>query len=291
MDAKDVGKKVENPVLLEAMRRLRENENSDTLRAFFGAVVHSVFVVPATFDKEPVVKADGSEVLEQGVKINFALLTNGDGEKVLPCFTDEETFAASQFNEGFKRIIFAYKQVEDLVFNSNGNIGGIAMNPFTENCYVSGDFIKKYKEHQETGLVENKIKPGAKIKLRQPKYQPINMLEEASKFLAEDGTVNRAYIQMMEEQGKEDKYLITLDMVEGNDEKKVFAKLIPLLKPHSFGIEIAFVTSKSALGSQTMHMVEPFYTREGFVPAEPVQDKATGQAEEDSTDEAVDSEE
>ena len=39
MDAKDIGKKVENPVLLEAMKKLRENENSETLRAFFGAVV------------------------------------------------------------------------------------------------------------------------------------------------------------------------------------------------------------------------------------------------------------
>lgn len=264
MDAKDIGKKVENPVLLEAMKKLRENENGDTLRAFFGAVVNSVFVVPATFDKEPVVKDDGSQVIDPNVKINFALLTNAEDEKVLPCFTDEESFAASQFNEGFKRIILAYKQLENLVVSSNGGIGGIAMNPFTENCYVSGEFIRKYKEQQDTGLVENKIKPGAKIKLRTPKYQPINMLEEASKFMAENGTVNRAYIQMMEEQGKEDKYLITVDMAEGQDEKDVFAKLIPIMKPHSFGIEIAFVTSRTALGFQCMHTVEPFYTREGF---------------------------
>lgn len=281
MDAKDIGKKVENPVLLEAMRRLRENENSDTLRAFFGAVVHAVFVVPATFDKEPVVAADGKQTLEQGVKINFALLTNENGEKVLPCFTDEETFAASQFNEGFKRIIFAYKQVEDLVFNSKGGIKGIAMNPFTENCFVSGDFIRQYREHKETGLVENKIKPGTKVKLRQPKYQPINMLEAATKYLEEKGNVNRAYIQMMEESGKEDKYLITLDMVEGEDEKPVIAGLIPLLKPHSFGIEIAFVTAKGSLGSQTMHMTDPFYTREGYkAPENTAQDDVEGTEEE-----------
>ena len=99
MDAKDIGKKVENPVLLEAMKKLRENENSETLRAFFGAVVHAVFVVPATFDKDPVVTADGKQTLEQGVKINFALLTNGNGEKVLPCFTDEDVlfFDTSKF--------------------------------------------------------------------------------------------------------------------------------------------------------------------------------------------------
>lgn len=289
MDAKDIGKKVENPVLLEAMRRLRENENNETLRAFFGAVVHAVFVVPATFDKDPVIAADGKQTLEQGVKINFALLTNGDGEKVLPCFTDEESFAASQFNEGFKRIIFAYKQVEELVLNSKGGIAGIAMNPFTENCFVSGDFIRQYREHKETGLVENKIKPGAKIKLRQPKYQPINMLEAATKYLEEKGNVNRAYIQMMEEEGKEDKYLITLDMVEGENEKPVIAGLIPLLKPHSFGIEIAFVTTNSTLGSQTKIMTKPFYTREGFV--EPAADADGAAADDIATDEVADSEE
>lgn len=265
MDAKDIGKKVENPVLIEAMKRLRENENSDTLRAFFGAVVHSVFILPAQFETDPVKTEDGKATFEQGVKINFALLTNADGNKVLPCFTDEETFAASQFGtDGFKRIIFAYKQVEDLVSNSNGNIGGIAMNPFTENCFVSGEFIRQYKESQETGLVQNRIKPGTKVKLRTPKYQPVNMLEEASRFLAEDGTVNRAYIQMMEEQGSEDKYLISVEMQEGADEKPVFAELIPLLKPHSFGINIAFIRTDSALGGQAAHMTKPFFTKEGL---------------------------
>ena len=284
MDAKDIGKKVENPVLLEAMKKLRENENSETLRAFLGAVVHAVFVVPATFDKDPVVTADGKQTLEQGVKINFALLTNGNGEKVLPCFTDEDTFAASQFNEGFKRIIFAYKQVEDLVLNSKGGIGGIAMNPFTENCFVSGDFIRQYREHQDTGIVENKIKPGTKVNLRKPKYQPINMLEEATKYLEEKGNVNRAYIQMMEEAGKEDKYLITLDMAEGEDEKPVIAGLIPLLKPHSFGIEIAFVTSKGSLGSQTIRMTDPFYTREGYAATEKTAENVSEDTEEENSD-------
>ena len=243
-----------------------------------------MFVVPATFDKDPVVTADGKQTLEQGVKINFALLTNGNGEKVLPCFTDEDTFAASQFNEGFKRIIFAYKQVEDLVLNSKGGIGGIAMNPFTENCFVSGDFIRQYREHQDTGIVENKIKPGTKVKLRKPKYQPINMLEEATKYLEEKGNVNRAYIQLMEEAGKEDKYLITLVMAEGEDEKPVIAGLIPLLKPHSFGIEIAFVTSKGSLGSQTIRMTDPFYTREGYAATEKTAENVSEDTEEENSD-------
>ena len=92
---------------------------------------------------------------------------------------------------------------------------------------------------------------------------------------------------MMEEAGKEDKYLITLDMAEGEDEKPVIAGLIPLLKPHSFGIEIAFVTANGSLGSQTIHMTDPFYTREGYVAPE----KTAENVSEDTDQENADSEE
>ena len=173
MDVKDIGKKIENVELVEAMHAVRENENKDTLKQLFESVVHAVFIVPAKFDQEPKPDENGKVTFQDGVKINFSLLTNEQGDKVLPCFTDYESMASSQFNDGFQRIILPYKQLEDLVFNSNGNISGIAMNPFTENCFISGEFIRQYRERSRTGLVQSKIKPGATVKLRTPKYQPM----------------------------------------------------------------------------------------------------------------------
>ena len=170
--------------------------------------------------------------------------------------------ASSQFNDGFQRIILPYKQLEDLVFNSNGNISGIAMNPFTENCFISGEFIRQYRESSRTGLVQSKIKPGATVKLRTPKYQPIQMLDAAREYLADKENVDRAYIQMMEEQGQEDKYLVALEV--NGDEKPVFAGLIPLMKPHSFGIEVALVRADNMLGKKVTEVKEPFYVRAGL---------------------------
>ena len=242
MDVKDIGKKIENVELVEAMHAVRENENKDTLKQLFESVVHAVFIVPAKFDQEP--KPDEN------------------GDKVLPCFTDYESMASSQFNDGFQRIILPYKQLEDLVFNSNGNISGIAMNPFTENCFISGEFIRQYRERSRTGLVQSKIKPGATVKLRTPKYQPIQMLDAAREYLADKENVDRAYIQMMEEQGQEDKYLVALEV--NGDEKPVFAGLIPLMKPHSFGIEVALVRADNMLGKKVTEVTEPFYVRAGL---------------------------
>ena len=74
--------------------------------------------------------------------------------------------------------------------------------------------------------------------------------------------VDRAYIQMMEEQGQEDKYLVALEV--NGDEKPVFAGLIPLMKPHSFGIEVALVRADNMLGKKVTEVTEPFYVRAGL---------------------------
>ena len=237
MDVKDIGKKIENVELVEAMHAVRENENKDTLKQLFESVVHAVFIVPAKFDQEPKPDENGKVTFQDGVKINFSLLTNEQGDKVLPCFTDYESMASSQFNDGFQRIILPYKQLEDLVFNSNGNISGIAMNPFTENCFISGEFIRQYRESSRTGLVQSKIKPGATVKLRTPKYQPVQMLDAAREYLA---------------------------LEVNGDEKPVFAGLIPLMKPHSFGIEVALVREDNMLGKKVTEVTEPFYVRAGL---------------------------
>ena len=81
------------------------------------------------------------------------------------------------------------------------------------------------------------------------------MLDAAREYLADKENVDRAYIQMMEEQGQEDKYLVALE---------VFAGLIPLMKPHSFGIEVALVRADNMLGKKVTEVTEPFYVRAGL---------------------------
>lgn len=105
MDVKDIGKKVTNPELLEAMRALKDKQEGDTMKTLFEAILKAVLIVPAKFDKEPQPDENGKIVLDKNIKVNFALLTNQSGDKVLPCFTDEETLNASQFDDSFQKIL------------------------------------------------------------------------------------------------------------------------------------------------------------------------------------------
>ena len=263
MDVKDIGKKVTNPELLEAMKALKDKQEGDTMKTLFEAILKAVLIVPAKFDKEPQPDENGKIVLDKNIKVNFALLTNQSGDKVLPCFTDEETLNASQFDDSFQKILLPYKQLSDMVVNSKGAISGIVINPFTENCCIPAELMIDYHNFSNKNLVQKKLTPGSTVKLRTPRYQPVQMLEECSKLLVKYPVVERAYIQMMEEEKKEDKYLVALDML--GDERPLLSALIPAMKPHAFGIEIAFVKTDNPLGQKVKELAEPFYVRADLV--------------------------
>ena len=90
MNVKDIGKKIQNPELLEAMEAVKAKETDYRVARLFEMLAKAVLITPAKFDKEPQPDENGKVVIDSNIKVNFSLLTNQSGEKVLPCFTDEE---------------------------------------------------------------------------------------------------------------------------------------------------------------------------------------------------------
>ena len=153
MNVKDIGKKIQNPELLEAMKAVKAKETDYPVARLFEMLAKAVLITPAKFDKEPQPDENGKVVIDSNIKVNFSLLTNQSGEKVLPCFTDEEILNASQFKDGFKKIILPYKQLAEMVYNSNGAIAGIVINPFGKYMQISKAMIllliSIYEEHEK----------------------------------------------------------------------------------------------------------------------------------------------
>lgn len=262
--AENIGKQLKNTELAEAIKNVKGNETPETIKALFNVVNKSSLIVPAKIDGPTKADSKGQLIVPKEAKINFSLLTNSAGEKVLPCFTDDVTVGKSQFANGFNMLIMEYTKLVEIVLGSNGAISGIAINPFTDNCYLSGDFIKNYTLSLKGGLVKTTMEPGTKFQLRTPKYPPVQMLQITSDFLSRHEDVDRAFMQMMEEEGKEDKYLIVLDTK--SNEMELIKELIPLIKPHAFGIELAFVTTRNPIGMKVTELTDPFYTRKGYEP-------------------------
>lgn len=265
MNVNEIGRKINNDKLLATMKALRENENDDTLRDFFKEATSAVFISPAQINGEP--DENGKLVFDGEARVNFALLTSERGEKVIPCFTSDAVITESQFKD-FKRIILPYKQLANIILSSKGAISGMAINPFTENCVISSEFVKNYEQSKKNGGAGSRIKQqsfgkGDKIKLRTPKYMPVAMLEEASKYFKQHPEVTRAFLQMLDDGKGDDKYLIVIETAA--DERPVIEGLLPIVKPHSFGIDLVFMKSTSFVGWKVTTITEPFYTKEGFV--------------------------
>lgn len=282
MDVNEIGKKIKNEKLVAAMRVLKENENQDTIRAFFKEVTSSALIAPAQFDAEP--DENGKLVVNGQTKVNFAMLTNDKGDRVIACFTSDELVEDSQFKH-FKRVILPYKQLSNVILNSKGAITGIAINPFTENCVISDKFVKSYEESRKNGGKPSSIRKqtfakGDKVQLRTPKYLPVAMLEEASKFFEKHPEVTRAFLQMLDDGRGDDKYLIVIET--DADERPIIEELLPVIKPHSFGIELMFMKSTSMVGWKVTTITEPFYTKQGYV-AKPVEQLSMDENSEDVT--------
>jgi hypothetical protein len=261
MELNNKQKKIDNSQLEAAIKAVRAEENPETRKAFFDAVTKAMYIVPVKLPSVPKLDENGKPVTNEPVQVQISLLQNADKEEVIPCFTNDKEVDTTHASDLFRRILLPYNELVNIILGSQGRIVGMAINPFTETCFVSAKFMQEFKEFNEKNMEENKIKPGTKIKLRTPKYLPVDMLEAAKEYLKGCQNVRKAYIQMMEEPGKEDKYLIAIDMV--GDTKYILKDLISVMKPMSFGIELAFVDVKNGLGKKVVQLASPFYDATG----------------------------
>lgn len=260
--------KIKNEALLEAIEVFKAENNQQNLKNFIEKLLQARFILPATLDPKPV-KDDQGRIMGDGkFRVNFRVITDNTGKNFFPCFTNDEEFEHAIKEVEVEKMALTYKEVAPLVLNSNGQIQGIVIDPYTVGMQVPDALIKTVdesrksvlEEHKNTNIKKHTIPANTKIRLRSPKYMPVDMLDEAIKFLAERPNVKAAYIQMMEKENSDEEYLITIDF-EG-DEEDLFDSLLPKIKPLAFGIPIALTGTDNGLGKKVTENTEPFYKKE-----------------------------
>ena len=260
--------KIKNEALLEAIEIFKAENNQQNLKNFIEKLLQARFILPATLDPQPV-KDDQGRIMGDGkFRVNFRVITDNTGKNFFPCFTNDEEFEHAIKEVEVEKMALTYKEVAPLVLNSNGQIQGIVIDPYTVGMQVPDALIKTVDEsrksvldeHKNTNIKKHTIPANTKIRLRSPKYMPVDMLDEAKKFLAERPNVKAAYIQMMEKENSDEEYLITIDF-EG-DEEDLFDSLLPKIKPLAFGIPIALTGTDNGLGKKVTENTEPFYKKE-----------------------------
>lgn len=256
----DSNGKITNEELVKAMALMKENDNLDTKRNYLMNVVKAKFLIPAKMEKRPDKDENGEPLKKGKVRVNFCVITNPEKKSFLPVFTDEEEMAKGKYEDA-EKVVIQYQDLEHMVLASKGELSGIVINPHGEGFIIPVELIADLeKNKKKTNIKKNEIPTNANIKLRTPKYMPVDMLEAASKLMTERQEVKCAYLQMMEKDNGDDEYLIAVDL--DGDELALFNDLMPVMRPHSFGINIALTNVKNGLGAKVAEIAEPFYVKE-----------------------------
>ncbi|MGN0396294.1 MAG: enhanced serine sensitivity protein SseB [Coprococcus sp.] len=255
----DVAGLIRNDELVKAIAAIKANSNTDTQREYLSNVVKSTYLIPAIFDKKPQKANEGKIAPDEKVKVNFCVITGKDKRNFFPIFTDVDEYNKGSY-EGADKMLITYRELVPMVLKSNGAISGLAINPHGNGIIMLAGLMEELEKNKIRNVKRQTIAPNEKIKLRTPKYMPVDMLEEAKKFFAGKPYVERAYIQLMETPDSDEQYLIAVE-TEG-DEAALFSELMPLIKPLSFGIKTALTNTRNGLGAKVAEIAEPFYQKE-----------------------------
>lgn len=233
-----------NPKLVLAMVRHRQTlltEQKDEQwnkaeqylgRQMFKELVKGQYLCPAQFSNPngTTPDADGKMTVGAGAKMKFAVLTDKDGRKWFPAFTDWQAFQRLYDKKEWDGQVVSY---EDLTALSGEN--GIVINPGGMETRLDGrrkEFLKVYvkrlkriREELESGRMKEK-KPGFYI--GELSEQPEELVKALTECMKQHKEIKKAYLMLKLDHGDEISYLLAVDCK--GDRDAIFASLVEAVR-------------------------------------------------------------
>ena len=286
-------KTLKNQDLIMAYHLMQYNATPERQAEFMQEVVKARFLAPASFDPEPETGEDGNIKLTPGTKIMFPEVTNNEGKKYFPAFTDWKSAQKWELKEGQRLIATGFEDYAAMILRDQ-DAAGFVINPFEENIRIERNVILAIKQ-QQAAFIKQKLMEAQKKKAQAaqngqeaaqtgqpagaqgqaaaPGQAPQNgrqtvtisfhriekcpdkFLEEVREFLKTQ-PVKKAYLQGLM-QGDRKGCLFVLDH-EG-DEKVIFTGLAKISKPYMPGMVMYAAKLSSDLGQKAAAGLEPIY--------------------------------
>lgn len=249
---------IKNPALIKAFAAMKAENNNDTKTKFFQELTKSRFLTSATFDKEPVMQPDGKAKLPADAKINFRLITNSEGQKYFPVFTDMEELNKLPDHEKTKTITTGFSDYVRFLQSDTLGIMGVVINPFHENIIIPKEVILQLANARLTPTVkEMRIDKPTNIQLGQPNKYPTKMVDAVKTCLASKHNVNAAFLQLMK-MDDDFSFLLIFDF-NGEEDKTLYPEIAAIAVPHLNGIHLQMIARNSELGKKATNNIAPFY--------------------------------
>lgn len=133
-------KPVTNPVLVDAMATFKVDlTNHDHEKAFLQAATEAKYLIPAHIEPPAQPPKEGEPTQ---ARVAFQIMTNQNGDKFMPAFTDEiELRKNRKPGERFHVMVMSFMDLYRFM-KANEGIGGMVINPFGSNlCLIRQQII------------------------------------------------------------------------------------------------------------------------------------------------------
>lgn len=208
-----VAKEVGNPHITKLIEDFYENQNSDTFKTVLDALLTSVMLVPMA-----PVPNDNSD--KKNVQFRPGLVTNQDGEKFFPVFS-EKTQIPEDYGKNFSMVAIPFPSCCDLA-TKIPECGKIIVNPFTKQFIVNSNIANAIAQ----GNQKQNEKKGAMIEFSTPEPETAPLVESVVKWFEKTSEIKKAYFSKMKNQDK----ISYVFIIDCDNHQELFPQLIEHIK-------------------------------------------------------------
>ena len=170
--------KVDNSALVKAMSEAREKKSGEAELEVISELKKARFISPALVDdKSP----------KGGAHIQFMMIKDQDGKRFLPAFTSKKELLKYRSEAAIQTVVCTLKQYVDLLTSREDGPCALVVDPFGANVLLTKDFLERLKDEMD----DTKLKV---VDFNEHPEEIENCLKE---FFDEEGTIEKAYIQLM----------------------------------------------------------------------------------------------
>ena len=226
------------------------NEFSTTL--IYELVMNTRYIAPVTLVGE----GDAQE-------LSFQLVKNPQGTHFFPLFTSSEDFEKWVEAKDSDTVQLQFDNYAIMLSNKdNNNIGGIAINPFTDNYCIDKRMVAEWYERKQMivkGHANNTITKDSKYEIYALDPEPTELCEKLRESAKELPEVKRVWLRGINLDGK-DAYLAVVDLT--GDKQKLIPALGNAVRNLLNGKLIHFVDYAPGFGEDAVKDVQPIYAKE-----------------------------
>ena len=249
-------KEFKNEKMQAVLEKVKKDPGVDTVNEMISTLVSTRFLVPAVWDKEPIV-TDGQTVFEANTKFQLMIVETKEHACFFPMFTSMEELKKWR-KDDVRSLVLTYDQFMPFIHMSKEDIQGIVIDPYGANRVIPSELLIELQEQMKVSLETKKIKKGQTVHLRDPQEDISDLLRVLKDAAMREETIQSIYIKEKMDADNTHWFMI----VEADlEDLSLFEKLSLELKPVTRGREIEFMFASAHLAQDVMANSKPVYIK------------------------------